>query len=260
MVDATLPTVAFIVANARRRPADRHLGGARRGAPGLRAPAGAPGERPAGGQRAVRRRRRRRHRRGLRPGPRLLRPRHRAQRRDRRRAARLDRRAPAAGRAWSPSSSRPATSARWPAHSLPGLRGRIDRARAALHHACRASRRSTRTAPRPDPEPERHWREDPRLLRAYSWLTVLWGVTFLLRVAGAGAALPGRTTSRCSAPCRSCSGCRSPPSSVVVTLWVVVPAAPAPLRRRPAEPPAVSARPPERPGGRSAAARGRAPT
>ena len=34
----------------------------------------------------------------------------------------------------------------------------------------------------PDPEPERHWREDPRLVRAYGWLTVLWGVTFLLRV------------------------------------------------------------------------------
>ena len=33
----------------------------------------------------------------------------------------------------------------------------------------------------PDPEPERHWRDDPRLLRAYGWLTVLWGVTFLLR-------------------------------------------------------------------------------
>ena len=33
----------------------------------------------------------------------------------------------------------------------------------------------------PDPVPDRHWREDPRLLRAYSWLTVLWGGTFLLR-------------------------------------------------------------------------------
>jgi hypothetical protein len=34
----------------------------------------------------------------------------------------------------------------------------------------------------PDPEPERHWREDPRLVRAYSWLTVMWGVTYLVRV------------------------------------------------------------------------------
>lgn len=31
------------------------------------------------------------------------------------------------------------------------------------------------------PAPERHWRDDPRLLRAYSWLTVLWAATFLLR-------------------------------------------------------------------------------
>ena len=35
----------------------------------------------------------------------------------------------------------------------------------------------------PDPEPERPWREDRRLMRAYSWLTVMWGATFLLRVA-----------------------------------------------------------------------------
>jgi hypothetical protein len=33
----------------------------------------------------------------------------------------------------------------------------------------------------PDAEPERHWREDPRMLRAYGWLTVLWGGVFLLR-------------------------------------------------------------------------------
>ena len=32
-----------------------------------------------------------------------------------------------------------------------------------------------------DPEPERPWREDPRMMRAYGWLTVLWGGVFLLR-------------------------------------------------------------------------------
>jgi hypothetical protein len=32
-----------------------------------------------------------------------------------------------------------------------------------------------------EPSPVRHWREDPRLLRAYGWLTVLWGATFALR-------------------------------------------------------------------------------
>ena len=29
--------------------------------------------------------------------------------------------------------------------------------------------------------PEVHWRDDPRLMRAYAWLTVLWAATFLLR-------------------------------------------------------------------------------
>lgn len=66
-------------------------------------------------------------------------------------------------------------------HSLPGLRRRIDRVNATLHH---------RTAPDPatgdrpaDPAPERHWREDPRMVRAYSWLTLMWGLVFLVRVA-----------------------------------------------------------------------------
>jgi hypothetical protein len=31
-------------------------------------------------------------------------------------------------------------------------------------------------------EPGQHWRDDARVLRAYSWLTVLWAGTFLLRV------------------------------------------------------------------------------
>ena len=34
--------------------------------------------------------------------------------------------------------------------------------------------------------PERHWREDRRMVRTYSWLTVLWAGTFLLRVAVQG--------------------------------------------------------------------------
>jgi hypothetical protein len=48
------------------------------------------------------------------------------------------------------------------------------------------------TAPAPagqdgEPAPERHWRDDPRMLRAYSWLTVLWAGTFLLRLLVQGA-------------------------------------------------------------------------
>jgi hypothetical protein len=65
-------------------------------------------------------------------------------------------------------------------HSLPGVRRRIDRVEAALHHRPVTD---PATGRRPaDPRPEQHWRDDPRMLRAYSWLTVLWGATFALRV------------------------------------------------------------------------------
>jgi hypothetical protein len=69
-------------------------------------------------------------------------------------------------------------------HSLPVLRKRLDRARAALHHEVPGDPPVDPVTGRRDPDPvaERPWREDPRLLRAYTWLTVLWGVTFLLRV------------------------------------------------------------------------------
>ena len=61
-------------------------------------------------------------------------------------------------------------------HRLPGLRRRIEQAGAALH-----SRPQTPVRGEPDPTPECHWRDDPRLLRAYTWLTVLWGGTFVVR-------------------------------------------------------------------------------
>ena len=61
-------------------------------------------------------------------------------------------------------------------HRLPGLSRRIEKASAALHHRPSDAQRGE-----PDPEPEQHWRDDPRLLRAYTWLTVLWGGTFLVR-------------------------------------------------------------------------------
>jgi hypothetical protein len=59
-------------------------------------------------------------------------------------------------------------------HRLPGLSRRIEKASAVLHPV-------PPTRGQPDPEPEQHWRRDPRLLRAYTWLTVLWGGTFLVR-------------------------------------------------------------------------------
>lgn len=65
-------------------------------------------------------------------------------------------------------------------HRLPGLSRRIERASAALHH--RPPDALPDALPgAPDPVPEQHWREDPRLLRAYTWLTVMWGGTFVVR-------------------------------------------------------------------------------
>ena len=71
------------------------------------------------------------------------------------------------------------------------LRGRVGDARARLQRQRPPEPdATTATAPdavvegRPaDPEPERHWRDDPRVVRAYGWLTVMWALTFLLRVA-----------------------------------------------------------------------------
>ena len=61
------------------------------------------------------------------------------------------------------------------APSLPWLR------RGSAPPAAPAAR--TPSAAGQDPRPERHWRDDPGVLRAYGWLTVLWAATFLLRVA-----------------------------------------------------------------------------
>jgi zinc transporter ZupT len=62
--------------------------------------------------------------------------------------------------------------------SLPGLRKRFDSVRAHLHK----DEVSVPARGEPDPEPDCHWRDDPRMLRAYNWLTVMWGGVFLLRV------------------------------------------------------------------------------
>jgi hypothetical protein len=65
------------------------------------------------------------------------------------------------------------------AHSLSSWR---DRGKTAPLEPAEAD--AVRTAPGrgdADTPAERHWRDDPRMLRAYSWLTVLWGGVFLLR-------------------------------------------------------------------------------
>jgi hypothetical protein len=72
----------------------------------------------------------------------------------------------------------------------------------------------------PDAAPERHWRDDARMLRAYSWLTVLWAATFLLRAAVQGplywqneVALLGTASLVLGLPLTALD--------IVVTLWVV---------------------------------------
>jgi hypothetical protein len=106
-------------------------------------------------------------------------------------------------------------------HSLPGLRRRLDRARATLHPdtgdiAPVTGRRD------PDPEPERHWRDDPRMLRAYSWLTVLWGGVFLVRALVQG--LLYRISENDVTALGTVSlvlGLPVTAAEIVVTLWVV---------------------------------------
>jgi len=64
------------------------------------------------------------------------------------------------------------------AHRLPSLRGRP---RPAQVDEVPAPARDGAAERTPDAEAEVHWRDDRRMLRAYGWLTVLWGAVFLLR-------------------------------------------------------------------------------
>ena len=101
-------------------------------------------------------------------------------------------------------------------HRLPGMGRRIERATAVLHH------RAPPPARQPDPEPERHWRDDPRMLRAYSWLTVLWGGVFLVRALVQG--LLYRISENDVTALGTVSlvlGLPVTAAEIVVTLWVV---------------------------------------
>ena len=60
-------------------------------------------------------------------------------------------------------------------HRLPSLGSRVKSDSAPVSEGGAAAERPA------DASPERHWRDDRRMLRAYSWLTVLWGGVFLLR-------------------------------------------------------------------------------
>jgi hypothetical protein len=70
-------------------------------------------------------------------------------------------------------------------HTLPSFRGRSRRGSEPV--ATEPGDVEPDSGPRgddarpADPGPRRPWREDPRMLRAYGWLTVLWGGVFLVR-------------------------------------------------------------------------------
>jgi hypothetical protein len=98
-------------------------------------------------------------------------------------------------------------------HRLPGLGG-LRRASAVVQPAEGPARGE------PDPEPERPWREDRRLVRAYGWLTVLWGVTFLLRVLVQGVLYQANAVSLLGTM-SIVLGLPLTAVDVVVTLWVV---------------------------------------
>jgi hypothetical protein len=99
-------------------------------------------------------------------------------------------------------------------HRLPGTGRGMKRASAVLHD------RQAPARGEPDPDPELHWREDPRLVRAYGWLTVLWGVTFLLRVLVQGVLYQANDVSLLGTM-SIVLGLPLTAVDVVVTLWVV---------------------------------------
>jgi hypothetical protein len=103
-------------------------------------------------------------------------------------------------------------------HSTPGLRGRLGRMSDTLHH--RPPRDPETGLRQPDPEPEQHWRQDRRMLRAYGWLTALWGLTFLLRVAVQGL-LYQRNDVELLGTASLVLGIPVTAVELVVTLWVI---------------------------------------
>ncbi|GHE08031.1 DUF3159 domain-containing protein [Klenkia taihuensis] len=109
-------------------------------------------------------------------------------------------------------------------HSVGGkLAGRLRARGAAVVEAAEQAAgpdEGTAAEREPDAAPERHWRDDRRVLRAYTWLTVLWAGTFLVRFAVQGVlywqdqvTLLGTMSVVLGLPVTG--------AALVVTLWVV---------------------------------------
>jgi hypothetical protein len=117
----------------------------------------------------------------------------------------------------------------WPSHlgalvapgaGFPRRRGRSEGVRAVPH---RTERDPETGRALPDPDPELPWREDPRLVRAYGWLTVLWAAVFLVRAGVQGYLYLGSEDSDATdlGVVSLLLGVPVTAVEVAVTLWVV---------------------------------------
>jgi Protein of unknown function (DUF3159) len=104
-------------------------------------------------------------------------------------------------------------------HRLPGLGSRFG---GRPHEAAVADPAVSEPAPPdgPDLEPELPWRRDRRLLRAYTWLTLMWAATFLVRVV-VQAPLYSRNEVGLLGTWSLVLGVPVTAVALVVTLWVV---------------------------------------
>ena len=103
------------------------------------------------------------------------------------------------------------------ATSVPGWRGRFGQAPRTVEADGAVTAEHT---PDPDPEPELHWRHDKSVFRAYAWLTVMWGATFLLKV-GVSALLYQHNDVAMLGTTSLVLGLPVTAVELAVTLWVV---------------------------------------
>lgn len=104
-------------------------------------------------------------------------------------------------------------------HRLPGLGARFGR-RPGVDDEPERTEPAPTGRRAPDPEPERHWRQDRRMVRAYGWLTLMWAATFIARVV-VQAPLYSRNEVGLLGTWSLVLGLPVTAVALVVTLWVV---------------------------------------